>query len=260
MLIDTHAHLYDTQFEEDREQVVANCLSHGVNKVLLPNIDRHTIDPMLDLVKAYPSIFYPMMGVHPGHIKPDNWKEELKLTHKILYKNPKDFIAVGEIGIDLYWDKTTLSIQQEAFKIQISWAQELALPIVIHARDSFEEIFEVLDTISDANLKGVFHCFTGNKEQAQRVIDYGFLLGIGGIATFKNGGLDNVLPHFDVSNFILETDAPYLAPVPHRGKRNESAYLSLIAEKMGDLFSCSASKIAEITSCNAINLFKLDGP
>jgi TatD DNase family protein len=170
-----------------------------------------------------------------------------------------NFIAIGEIGIDLYWDKTTLGIQQEAFREQISWAKEKQLPIVIHARDSFDEIFEIVDDMNDATLTGIFHCFTGNQEQAQHIVDYGgFKMGVGGVVTFKNSGLDKVVSQFDLNHFVLETDSPYLAPAPHRGKRNESPYLTLVGEKMADIYGCSLQEIAEATTKNALDIFNLD--
>ena len=257
MLIDTHTHLYSTKFDEDRDTVIQNCLDNNITKLLLPNIDSEYTERMLALSKRHPSVCYPMMGIHPCSIQLDTYKEELEHAKEWLGK--ANFIAIGEIGIDLYWDKKTLGIQQEAFREQIGWAKEKQLPIVIHARDSFDEIFEIVDDMNDENLTGIFHCFTGNQKQAQHIIDYGgFKMGIGGVVTFKNSGLDKVVRQFDLNNFVLETDSPYLAPAPHRGKRNESPYLTLIGEKMGDIYGCSLQEIAKVTTKNALDIFSLD--
>jgi len=256
MLIDTHTHLYSSKFEEDREAVIQNCLDNDIQKLLLPNIDSEYTESMLALSKKYPAVCYPMMGIHPCSIQQDTFENELKHAKEWLQK--ESFIAVGEIGIDLYWDKSTLGIQQHAFREQIKWAKEMKLPIVIHARDSFNEIFEIVDEMNDENLTGIFHCFTGNQEQAQHIINYGgFKMGIGGVVTFKNSGLDKVISQFDLKHFVLETDSPYLAPTPHRGKRNESPYLTIIGEKMADIYDCSLSEIAEITTNNAMEIFNL---
>ena len=257
MLIDTHTHLYSSKFDEDRDTVIQNCLDNNITKLLLPNIDSEYTERMLALSKRHPSVCYPMMGIHPCSIQLDTYKEELEHAKEWLGKG--NFIAIGEIGIDLYWDKKTLGIQQEAFREQIGWAKEKKLPIVIHARDSFDEIFEIVDDMNDENLTGIFHCFTGNQKQAQHIVDYGgFKMGVGGVVTFKNSGLDKVLSQFDLSHFVLETDSPYLAPAPHRGKRNESPYLTLIGEKMADIYGCSLVEIAEITTKNALDIFNLD--
>jgi TatD DNase family protein len=196
------------------------------------------------------------MGLHPCSVK-ENYEAELKLIKGVLYGQPELFVAVGEIGIDLYWDKTTLQQQQIAFATQIQWAKELNKPIVIHCREAFDEIFDVLEQVADPQLRGVFHCFTGNLAQAERAIGFGLHLGIGGVATFKNGGLDKVLPEIDLKHIVLETDAPYLAPVPYRGKRNEPSYLSHIIDKLSEIYKVSTEKIAQTTTLNAINLFEL---
>jgi TatD DNase family protein len=256
MLIDTHAHWYDEQFDADRKEQLAKCKDIGISKVLLPNIDIESIEPMLQLCHNYPEFCAPMMGLHPCYVQPDNWHNQLSVVKHYLYKEPQRYVAVGEIGIDLYWDKSTLTIQQEAFAQQIQWAKDLKLPIVIHARDSFDEIFEVVDQYNDDQLTGVFHCFTGNQQQAQRIIDYGgFKMGIGGVVTFKNSGLDQVIAPFSLTHFILETDSPYLAPTPHRGKRNEPSYTMLVAQRMAVIFNCSVEEIANKTTANAIELF-----
>lgn len=251
--IDTHTHLYLDQFKEDIDQVIHNALESGVSKMLLPNIDSHTIESMNALSTKFPGICYPMIGLHPSDVK-ENYLEELAIVKTEAQKGK--YIAIGEIGIDLYWDKTFLKQQQDAFKAQIELAKSLGLPIAIHARDSFDEIFEILDELNDANLTGVLHCFTGNLEQAQRVINYGgFKLGIGGVATFKNGGLDKVIPHIGLEHLILETDSPFLAPTPYRGKRNESQYIPIVADKIAQMKGIKIEQVAEVTTDNAMILF-----
>jgi TatD DNase family protein len=258
MLIDTHSHLYANQFDEDRNEEVSRCLNNNIEKILLPNIDSSSIDAMHTLVDEHPEVCIPMMGVHPCSIQPDSWKEELAIAKEHLDNQTRDYIAVGEIGIDLYWDKSTLGIQQQAFAKQIEWAKEKDLPIVIHARDSFEEIFEIVDQYNDEKLRGIFHCFTGGVEEAQRVMAYGgFLMGLGGVLTFKNSGLDRTIAEIGLENFVLETDAPYLAPTPHRGKRNQSSYLNLVAMKLADVKGCSLPDVAEATTTNAKRMFGL---
>lgn len=253
MFIDTHTHLYSDAFAGDRDEMIRRALDAGVSKLLLPNIDVSSIAGMLELEQDYPQHCFPMMGLHPTSVK-ENWEEELAAIKERLFDRP--FIAVGEIGIDLYWEKKYKEMQVAAFIEQINWAKELDLPIVIHARDSFPEIFEVLDEHNDERLKGVFHCFTGTAEDADKIRSYGrFLLGIGGVVTFKKSGLDAVLANIPLEELILETDSPYLAPSPHRGKRNESAYIPVIAEKVSDIYSVSVEKIAEITTRNAQQLF-----
>ncbi len=254
MLIDTHTHLYSSKFDEDRNDVVKECLENGIERLLLPNIDSGYTDKMLELCEAFPTNCFPMMGIHPCSVQPDTYKEELKHAKEWLDKG--NFIAVGEIGIDLYWDKSTLGIQQEAFREQIGWAKEKSLPIVIHARDSFEEIFEIVDEMNDDQLTGIFHCFTGTEKEAERIINYsGFKMGIGGVATFKNSGLDKVIKQFSMEHFVLETDSPYLTPHPHRGKRNKSPYLMLVAEKMADIYGCSLPEVEEMTTKNTFEIF-----
>ena len=255
MLIDTHTHIYLNEFNNDRSTVIKNCLSNGIKKLLLPNIDTSTIETIHNTCKKY-SCCKPMMGLHPCSVKED-FEKELNSIKTHLYNG--NYIAVGEIGIDLYWEKSTLAKQKKAFEEQINWAKELRLPIVIHARESYEEIFEVLDKTHDSSLSGVFHCFTGNLKQAEKIIEYGnFKMGIGGVVTFKNGGLDKTLKHIELKHLVLETDSPYLSPSPYRGKRNESTYLKLIAEKLAIIYNCTFEEIAEITTKNAKLLFKLD--
>lgn len=254
--IDTHTHLYSSQFDEDRDEIVLDCIEKGISKLLLPNIDLTSIDGMMYLVEKYPNTCYPMLGLHPCSVDKhvDDTLEKLEVY---LTENHK-FIAVGEIGIDLYWDKTFLIQQIKAFEIQINWAKKYNLPIVIHARDSFDQIFEVLDRLNDEQLRGVFHCFTGDLNQAKKVLSYGgFKLGVGGVVTFKKSGLDEVLKNISLEHLILETDSPYLAPTPYRGKRNESTYIPLIAQKLSSIYGISEEEIGSITTQNALNLFKL---
>lgn len=256
MFIDTHTHLYVDVFDVDRNEIIKECLSNSIDKLLLPNIDVDSISPLLALSKAYPKTCYPMMGLHPCSVD-SNYEKELETIKNTLDQG--DFIAVGEIGIDLYWDKSTLHFQEESFATQIAWAKEKKLPIVVHARESYDEIFKIIDKLNDDNLSGIFHCFTGNHKQAEQIINYGnFKLGIGGVATFKNGGLDNTLKGIPIEHIVLETDAPYLSPVPFRGKRNKSPYLIYIAEKLSEIYGCKINEIANQTTKNALEIFKLD--
>lgn len=254
-MIDTHTHLYSTEFDADRPEVIKRALDNGVQKFFLPAIDSETHERMLQLEKEYPNNIYAMMGLHPCSVKRETWQEELSLVLRYLEMRP--FCAIGEIGIDLYWDTSTLDIQQEAFAQQIDWAIERDIPIVIHSRESFDEVFEIIETKKNDKLRGIFHCFSGNLEQAKRAIDQNFLLGIGGVATFKNGKIDQFLGEIPLENIVLETDSPYLAPTPHRGKRNESSYLSLIAGKLVDIYQKDFQEIDRITTENAINLFRI---
>jgi TatD DNase family protein len=254
-LIDTHTHLYSDAFADDRTEMVDRAIRSGVNTLLLPNIDIDSIESMYELCRAYPEICLPMMGLHPGSVKED-WEQQLEIIRKWLFS--EKHIAVGEIGMDLYWDKTFQKEQEEAFRRQINWAKELHLPIVIHARDAFDEIFNVVDELHDDSLTGVFHCFTGSLEQAMKIKDYGtFKIGLGGVLTFKKSGLDEVVKDIPMELLVLETDSPYLAPSPHRGKRNESSYLTLIADKLSEVKQIRLEEIVEITSRNARELFNL---
>lgn len=254
-MIDTHTHLYSTEFDADRPEVIKRALDNGVQKFFLPAIDSETHERMLQLEKEYPNNIYAMMGLHPCSVKRETWQEELSLVLRYLEMRP--FCAIGEIGIDLYWDTSTLDIQQEAFAQQIDWAIERDIPIVIHSRESFDEVFKIIETKKNDKLRGIFHCFSGNLEQAKRAIDQNFLLGIGGVATFKNGKIDQFLGEIPLENIVLETDSPYLSPTPHRGKRNESSYLSLIAGKLVDIYQKDFQEIDRITTENAINLFRI---
>ena len=252
MLIDTHTHLYVEQFAEDRAEVINRAIEKGINRFYLPNIDSEHIEDLLALEAAYPEHCFAMMGLHPCSVK-ENYEEELAIIEQWLKKRP--FVAIGEIGLDLYWDKTFFEQQKTAFRQQIRWAKQLELPIVIHSRESTWEVIEILRTEYDENLRGIFHCFGGNVEEANAITDLGFYLGIGGVLTFKKAKLDETLKKIDLQHIVLETDSPYLAPTPYRGKRNESSYIRIIAEKLAEVKDVSLEEIAAITSENASNIF-----
>jgi TatD DNase family protein len=252
ILTDTHTHLY---YEKDKEllaQLMERCLENKVSRLFLPNVDSESIPLVFSLSEQYPENCFPMLGLHPCDVK-ENFKEELAIIDLEIAK--RKIFAIGEIGIDLHWDKTTLSMQQEAFRIQIDWAKKLDLPIVIHCREAFDEIFEVLSELKDAKLRGIFHCFSGTLEQAEKVIELDFFLGIGGVLTYKNSGLDKVVEQISLEHLVLETDSPYLTPVPFRGKPNESSYLVYIAQKLADIKQISIEKLAEITTHNSKLIF-----
>ena len=254
--IDTHTHLFASEFKDDIDIVVKNAINSGVSKMLLPNIDSSTTNNMLQLCNKYPQHCFPMIGLHPCSVKKDNIDKEILHVEEMLNKNK--FIAIGEIGLDLYWDKSTLSYQKVAFESQIKLAKKYQLPIVIHVRDSFNEAIEIVEKLNNENLSGVFHCFTGNIQEAERIINLqNFYLGIGGVVTFKNGGINKIINQISLDNIILETDSPYLTPTPFRGKRNESKYLVNIAQKMSEIYEIDINEIANKTSSNAINLFKI---
>ena len=252
MLIDTHAHIYSEEFNDDIDEVSTRAYDSDVRKVILPNIDSSSVKKMLDLADQYPQICYPLMGLHPASVGED-YQEELELVEFWLRK--RKFYGIGEIGIDLYWDRSYLKEQQDAFRHQIKLAKSHQLPIVIHLRDSFEETYSIVKEEQDGNLKGIFHCFTGNEEEAQKITDLGFTLGIGGVVTFKNSTLSDVLKNVSLKNLVIETDAPYLTPMPKRGKRNESAYLAYVAQAVAKVYDISVNEVAEITTENARNLF-----
>lgn len=252
ILTDTHTHLYSEAFDDDRDSVIKSALDKGIERFFIPAIDSTYTASMLELEKAYPNNIFLMTGLHPTHVK-ENFKEELRHVEEMLEK--RKFYAVGEIGIDLYWDKTFLMQQQEAFKYQIQLAKKHGLPIVIHSRESFDEIFEVLEDEKADDLFGIFHCFTGSIEQAIKAISYNMKLGIGGVVTFKNGKIDAFLDQIDLKHIVLETDSPYLAPVPFRGKRNESAYLLNILEKLAHIYGINEAEIADITTQNSKEVF-----
>ena len=252
--IDTHTHLYLPEFDTDRDEVVSRAVSNGIVQMLLPNIDINSVDQMLAAVNRYAGICYPMTGLHPTSVKTDYLLQLDKLEQ--LFDKQK-FIAIGEIGIDLFWDKSFLAEQIISFRRQIALAIENGLPVVIHSRDAFPEVFTVLDEFKGKALRGVFHAFTGTLEDAEKTINMGFKLGIGGIVTFKNSGLDRVVCKTDPENLILETDSPYLAPVPYRGKRNESAYVGIINRKLADIFGINEEEMASIVYSNSVSLFNL---
>jgi len=254
-LIDSHTHLYLEEFNTDRKEMVERAISSGIKYMFLPNIDSSSVAGMLDLCNIFPQNCYPMMGLHPTSVK-GNYLDELKVVDEWLGK--KKFYAIGETGIDLYWDKTHQKEQEAAFIHQINLAKKYSLPIVIHSRNSFDELFSILENHAGNDLKGVFHCFTGNLAQAEKIIEMGFLLGIGGVVTFKNSGLAEVIDKLNLSHIILETDSPFLAPVPYRGKRNESAYISVIAEKIAGIKKMSVEDVASITTANSLKLFKTE--
>ena len=257
-IIDTHTHLYQPVFDQDREAAMQRCVDSGVEKLLLPNIDSESIQRVHDMMDRWPERCFGMMGLHPCHVKSDSWKVELEKIREQIDQSGRKYVAIGEIGFDLHWDKTTLDIQQQAFHEQVKWAKVMQLPIVIHVRDAFDALFEALDEVCDDRLSGVVHCFTGNEKQAQRVLNYeNFYLGIGGVVTFKNGGLDRVMPHVRKDRVVLETDSPYLAPVPHRGKRNESSYALIVAQRLADVWQLPLEEVAAITTANAERLFDL---
>jgi len=252
MLIDTHSHIYSTDFIHDRDEIIQRAYSNDVRKIILPNIDSSSVKNLLDMVDTYPHICIPLMGLHPTSVNHD-YQEELQVVEYWLKK--RKFYGIGEIGIDLYWETSFLEEQINAFRFQLRLAREYELPVVIHVRDSFEQVYNVLLEEKDKNLTGVFHSFSGTLEQAQLVIDLGFKIGVNGIITFKKSGLDEVISKIDPSNLLLETDSPYLTPVPFRGKRNESSYLVHIAQKIADLHQMTVGEIAKITTENARKLF-----
>lgn len=252
MFIDTHTHLYVKSFESDRSAAVERALEAGVEQFYLPNIDRDSVSAMLELEAAFPGVCHAMIGLHPCSVKAD-YQEELAFMKDWLDRRP--FIAVGEIGIDLYWDKTFVEAQKEAFLIQANWAVEKKLPFVIHSRDSIDMIIELLQDNWVEGMRGIFHCFNGTVAQANKIIDMGFYMGIGGVLTFKNAGMDKVLEEVPLEWMVLETDSPYLAPVPYRGKRNESAYIPLIANKLAAVKSVDVEEVGRVTNKNAKKIF-----
>ena len=251
-LTDTHTHLYSEEFDIDRKEMMQRAIENGVSRFFVPSIDSSSTPKMYALEKQYPENVFLMMGLHPTYVK-ENYLEELSHVEEELKK--RKFYAIGEIGMDLYWDKIFLKEQQHAFRYQIQLAKKYKLAINIHCRDAFEEVFEVLESERADDLFGIFHCFTGNFEQAQQAISLGMKLGIGGVATFKNGKIDQFLSQIDISHIVLETDSPYLAPVPYRGKRNESSYVSLVAQKLSEIYDLPIDEIAKITTQNSKQIF-----
>lgn len=250
-LTDTHTHIYYHE-QEDLQIQMQRCFDHSIDRLFLPNVDVASITKIRAAVDAFPENCFPMLGLHPCSVK-ENYLDVLAHIEKEL--SSTKVVAIGEIGLDLHWDKSTLSIQQEAFRIQVAWAKERNLPIVIHCREAFDELFELLAELNDEKLFGILHCFTGNLEQARKAISLGFYLGIGGVVTFKNAGLDKVVKQLDLAHIVLETDAPYLAPIPYRGKPNESSYLLYIAQTVADLHETSIEEVARITTANSENVF-----
>lgn len=253
IITDTHTHLYSEQFDDDRVEVIERALAAGVTRFFIPAIDSSYTKSMYALESRYPNNMFLMTGVHPTHVKADYLVE---LAHIKEQLNSREFVAIGEIGIDLYWDRSTLKLQQEMFKLQIQLAKQYRLPVVIHCRDAFDEVFQILEEEKGSELFGIFHCFTGNLEQAQKAISFNMKLGIGGVVTFKKGKIDKFLKQISLDHIVLETDAPYLAPVPYRGKRNESSYILNVLEKLSDIYSMSSNEIASITTKNSKSIFK----
>ena len=251
---DTHSHIYSEEFAQDRTEMMQRAFEAGVKRIFVPSIDSTYTEKMYEIEKQYPENVFLMMGLHPTYVK-ENYEEELAFVEEQLEK--RKFYAIGEIGIDLFWDKTFLEQQKIAFKRQIQLAKKYKLPINIHCRDAFDEVFEVLETEKGNDLFGIFHCFTGTYEQALQAISYNLKLGIGGVATFKNGKIDQFLNEIDIKNIVLETDSPYLAPVPFRGKRNESSYTKLVAEKLATIYNLPLEEIAKITTENSKAIFSI---
>ncbi|TDE05076.1 TatD family hydrolase [Flavobacterium hiemivividum] len=251
-ITDTHTHLYSSEFDQDRDEMIQRALDAGVSRFFIPAIDSSYTRAMYELEKNYPDNVFLMMGLHPTYVK-ENYLEELMHVENELAK--REFYAIGEIGIDLFWDKTTLEEQKNAFRKQIQLAKKYKLPIVIHCRDAFDEVYEVLEEEKSADLFGIFHCFTGTYEQSLQAISYNMKLGIGGVVTFKNGKIDQFLNQIDLSHIVLETDSPYLAPIPYRGKRNESSYLLNIIDKLAAIYNLPAKDIATITTENSKRIF-----
>jgi len=258
MFIDSHTHLYLEEFDHDRDVMIKRAIDAGVEIMLLPNIDRSSWDSLLKLHRTYPEQCIPMAGLHPTSVSPNTMDDELQSVEKQLIK--QKLCAIGEIGIDLYWDKSFWEEQVKVFRIQLKWAKQQQLPVVIHMRNSFNEVWNVLETELTPKLKGVFHCFSGNLSQARKVIDAGFYLGIGGVITFRNSGLQEIVKAVGLDHLLLETDAPYLAPVPYRGQRNEPSYIPVIASRIAEITGKRLEDVASITTLNAIKLFNLALP
>ncbi|WP_430410468.1 TatD family hydrolase [Kordia sp.] len=252
IITDTHTHLYSEAFDEDRNDMMQRAINNGVTRFFVPAIDSAYTERMFQLEKDYPNEVFLMSGLHPTHVK-ENYKEELAHVSELLAR--RKFYAIGEIGIDLYWDKTFLPQQQEAFQYQIQLAKKYKLPIVIHCRDAFDEVFEVLEKEKSDDLFGIFHCFTGTKEQAKQAIGYNMKLGIGGVVTFKNGKIDKFLNEIPLEHIVLETDSPYLAPTPYRGKRNESSYVMNVLEKVATIYQLTKTEVARVTTENSKAVF-----
>ncbi|KYG76013.1 MULTISPECIES: TatD family hydrolase [Roseivirga] len=254
-MIETHAHIYAEQFKEDIDHVLERSQEAGIEKIVMPNIDHTSIDGMMELEERNPSFCYATMGLHPCSVKKD-FEKELYIIEEWLGK--REFVAIGEMGTDLYWDKTFQDQQVEAFKIQVEWAKQFKKPIIIHCRESLDLTIDLVESLKTDELTGVFHCFNGSAEQAERIVGLDFYLGLGGVTTFKNAGMDKVVPELDLERIVLETDSPYLAPTPNRGKRNEPAFLELIAQKIADYRQMSLEDLKTQTTSNAIKLFQFN--
>ena len=248
-MIETHAHIYDEKYDEDRVEMLQRAWDSGIQQIWMPNCDHTTIPGMMHLAEAYPDRCFPMIGLHPTYVK-EGFEKELQLVEEWLTKHK--FIAIGEIGMDLFWDKTFRPQQEEAFLFQCELARKHNLWIDIHSRDAFWETVALIEKFADPTLTGIFHCFTGTLEEAEKVIELGFKIGIGGVVTFKNGGLEKVIPHIGLEHIVLETDSPYLAPTPFRGKRNEVSYIGMVAQKVADLKEISKNEVIELTSKTAL--------
>lgn len=251
-MIETHAHIYAEQFSKDLADTLERSREAGIERIYMPNIDHTSIDDMMEVEAANPGFCIATMGLHPCSVNRD-FEKELYIVEEWLTK--RDFVAIGEMGTDLYWDKTFIDQQVEAFKVQVGWAKQYQRPIIIHCRESLDMTIDLVESLKDENLNGVFHCFTGDAQQATRIRELGFMIGLGGVSTFKNSGMDKVIPELELDHVVLETDSPYLAPVPHRGKRNEPAYVALIAQRIADLKEISLSDLVSETTQNANRLF-----
>jgi len=255
-LIDTHCHLYLPEFDDDREKMFDRAEETGVESFMIPNIDASSIESMLRLCKEHSSSCFPMMGLHPCSVK-ENWKTENKEIENYLFDGKRKWYGIGETGLDYFWDKTFVDQQKENFQLHMDWAKQLKLPIIIHSRDALDDCISLIRNNKDNNLKGIFHCFSGTVKQANQIMEMDFYLGIGGVVTFKNSGLDKVLQEIPLSRVVLETDSPYLAPVPFRGKRNESSYLKYVVKKITQIKNVSEEEVATITTRNAEKVFQI---
>lgn len=254
MLIDTHSHIYSEDFVNDIDDVIQRAYDNDIKKIILPNINSGSVKHLFDLTDSYPHLCFPLLGLHPTSVS-DDYKEELQAVE--YWMDKRDFYGIGEIGIDLYWEKSFQKQQEDVFRYQLKIAKSRGLPVVIHVRNSFNEVFQIVEEEQDGRLTGIFHCFSGSDEEAGKIIDVGFLIGIGGVVTFKNSNLSDVLKNVDLNKLVLETDAPYLSPEPKRGRRNETAYLVYIAQKVAEIYGVSVDQVAEITTSNARNLFRI---
>ena len=256
-IIDTHSHLFVEEFDEDRPEVMRRAREAGVQRILMPNIDLSTVEPMLRVCAEYSGFCYPMLGLHPTEVTAD-YRQGLSELKQLLQSHPQTFVAIGEVGLDLYWDKTYKAEQLAVLEEQMGWALEYDLPLVIHSREAFPELYALFSHYKDAPIRGIFHSFTGTADEAQSLLEFpGFMLGINGVVTFKKSTLPEALREVPLTRLVVETDSPYLAPTPHRGKRNESSYIVRVVEKLAEIYGCSPEVVAEQTYTNATNLFRL---